>query len=70
MMRRTDLQDHVTQQLQTVITEMLSQLLNSEDVDSSLIYNNLVKCGFVSVTPPLVLMNSSSWTRHEDIPLE
>jgi hypothetical protein len=54
MMRRTDLQDHVTQQLQTVITEMLSQLLNSEDVDSSLIYNNLVKCGFVSVTPHFV----------------
>lgn len=53
MIRRTDLQDHVTQQLQTVITDTLSKLFNSEDVDSSLIYNNLVKCGFVSVIPPL-----------------
>lgn len=51
--QRTDLQDNVTQQLKTVIMENLSNICISKDDDVSLIYNNLVKSGFISILPPL-----------------
>ena len=53
MQRRDDLQDKAVQQLQLAINEKLSEFLADEDINTSLIYNNLVKYGFVSITPPL-----------------
>lgn len=53
MRKRNDLQNNAIQQLKTVIAENLSEFLTNEAVDSSLIYNDLVKCSFISITPPL-----------------
>lgn len=53
MKPRTDLQDNVTQQLKTAIMESQSDVLINEGGDVSLIYSNLVKSGFVSISPPL-----------------
>lgn len=53
MRERNDLQNSAIQQLETVIAENLSDHFSNEAVDSSLIYNDLVKCGFISITPPL-----------------
>lgn len=51
--QRTDLQDNVTQQLKTAIAETLSDVLINENSDVSLIYNDLVRSRFVSISPPL-----------------
>lgn len=53
MKQRTDLQDNVIQQLKTVIAENLSDILINENRDVSLIYNNLVRSRFISISPPL-----------------
>ena len=53
MKQRTDLQDNVTQQLKTAIAETLSDVLSNENSDVSLIYNDLVRSRFVSMSPPL-----------------
>ena len=53
MKQRTDLQNNVTQQLKTTIAETLSNVFSSQNNDVSLIYNNLVRSRFVSISPPL-----------------
>ncbi len=53
MKQRTDLQDNVTQQLKTAIMENLSDVLINGNNDVSLIYNNLVRSRFISISPPL-----------------
>lgn len=53
MKQRTDLQDNVTQQLKTAIMNNLPDFLIDGDSDVSLIYNNLVKSRFISISPPL-----------------
>lgn len=53
MKQRTDLQDHVTQQLKTAIVENLSDVLINDSCDVLLIYNNLVRSRFISISPPL-----------------
>lgn len=53
MKQRTDLQDNVTQQLKTAIAETLSDVLSNENSDVSLIYNDLVRSRFISISPPL-----------------
>lgn len=53
MTQRTDLQDDVTQQLKTAITENLSAVFIDENSDILLIYDILVKSGFISISPPL-----------------
>lgn len=53
MKKRNDLQNNAVQQLKSSIAESLSDFLPDEDVDVSLIYNSLVRCGFISITPPL-----------------
>ena len=53
MKQRTDLQNNVTQQLKTTIAETLSNVFSNQSNDVSLIYNNLVRSRFVSISPPL-----------------
>ena len=53
MKQRTDLQNNVTQQLKTTIAETLSNVFSNQNNDVSLIYNNLVRSRFVSISPPL-----------------
>ena len=53
MKQRTDLQDKVTQQLKTTILENLSDVFTNENSDVSLIYNNLERSRFISISPPL-----------------
>lgn len=53
MKQRTDLQDKVTQQLKTAILENLSDVFTNENSDVSLIYNNLERSRFISISPPL-----------------
>ena len=53
MKQRIDLQDNVTQQLKTAIAETLSDVLSNENSDVSLIYNDLVRSRFISISPPL-----------------
>lgn len=53
MRKRNDLQDNVTQQLKSAIAENLPESLANGEFDTSLIYNYLVDCGFISTTPPL-----------------
>ena len=53
MRKRNDLQDNVTQQLKSAIAENLPESLANGEFDTSLIYNYLVDCGFISITPPL-----------------
>ena len=53
MKQRTDLQNNVTQQLKTTIAETLSNIFSNQSNDVSLIYNNLVRSRFVSMSPPL-----------------
>ncbi len=50
---RTDLQDNVIQKLKTEIMDSLSDVLINGHVDVSLIYNNLVRSRFISISPPL-----------------
>lgn len=49
MEKRIDLQDNIIQQLQT----NLSDVARDEGINTSLIYNNLVENGFISISPPL-----------------
>lgn len=53
MNQRLDLQNNITQQLKNVIAENLPGTLVDADIDVSLIYNDLVKSRFISITPPL-----------------
>lgn len=53
MTQRTDLQDDVIKQLKTAVTENLSVVLIDENNDILLIYDILVKSGFISISPPL-----------------
>ena len=53
MKQRTDLQDKVTQQLKNTILDNLSNVFTNESSDVSLIYSNLERSRFISISPPL-----------------
>ena len=51
--KRIDLQNNVTQQLQSVIAEKLSNIFTGEYTSASTVFDNLVENGFISISPPL-----------------
>ena len=51
--KRIDLQNNVTQQLQSVIAEKLSNIFIGEYTSASTVFDNLVENGFISISPPL-----------------
>ncbi len=53
MTPRTDLQDNIIHQLKNVIMKSMQDVLINSDNDASLIYTNLVRNGFISISPPL-----------------